>query len=128
MNVAVIGLGSNIRPSENIRLARQKIDRSYKVIKESRLIKTKPVGFLSQPDFINGVIVIETIMKRSELESWLKSVEKSQGRIHLLNKNGPRTIDLDILIWNNKIVDKEVYGRDFLKACIREVCPDMEIP
>lgn len=128
MNTAVIGLGSNIQPSKNIRLARQKIDKHHKIIQESRFVQTTPIGYLNQPDFINGVIFIETTMNKDELDKWLKSVEYSQGRQQHPNKYGPRTIDLDILVWNKKIVDKDVYLRAFLKESILEVCPEIDIP
>ena len=125
MNSAVIGIGSNIDPSRNIRLARQKINTHHKVIKESRFLYTRPVGFVNQSDFLNGVILIETKMEKNDLDDWLKSIEKELGRIRGSNKFGPRTIDMDILIWNNKIIDEDVYSRDFLKDAIKEIYPQL---
>jgi len=128
MNTAVIGLGSNIEPNKNIQLARQKIQTHFQVLKTSQFRKTKPIGFLNQADFINGAILIQTELNRNDLERQLKSLEHDLGREREGNKYGPRTIDLDILIWNKEIVDKDVYKRDFLKQAIQEIDPGITIP
>jgi len=127
MNTTVIGVGSNINPSQNIQLARQRINVHHKILKESQFIQTKPVGFSDQPDFTNGVILIVTHMELNDLKDWLKSIEKELGRKRSPNKFGPRTIDLDVLIWNDKIIDEDVYLRDFLKDAIRQICPNIAI-
>ena len=59
-NKVVIALGSNIEPEENLELAVVELKSRFKVSKRSRWIRTKPIGILDQPDFYNGVLVLET--------------------------------------------------------------------
>ena len=128
MNRAVIGLGSNINPVENIAMARDTIAGEFKVIKFSSFVETDPIGFTDQDKFINGALLIETEMDERSLKSRLKDLESSLGRAKTENRYGPRAIDLDILVWNGDIVDMEVYEREFLKKSIEELIPDIKIP
>jgi 2-amino-4-hydroxy-6-hydroxymethyldihydropteridine diphosphokinase len=126
MNTGVIGAGSNIRPRENIKKARDILTRECRLVGESEFVKTDPVGFQGQDDFMNGVFVIETDLDYEECREYLKSVEDRLGRKRTHNKYGPRTIDLDITVWNNKITDNDFYSRDFLKKAVLEVLPDLD--
>jgi len=128
MNTAVIGLGSNINPEENIGKARDAIAGEFKVIKSSSFVETEPIGFIDQDKFINGALLIETDMDERSLKSRLKKLESSLGRVKTENRYGPRTIDLDILVWNGEVVDEEVYEREFLVRSIEELIPGIEIP
>jgi len=114
MNNAIIGIGSNINPQSNILVALRKVEQYFTIHKQSSLIKTKPIGFRSQPDFINGVIHIRTNNSQDEVVQRLKSIEIEMGRVRSGNKYGPRVIDLDLLIWNNVIIDDEVNSIKFL--------------
>jgi len=89
------------------------------VIQVSQMIQTKPIGITDQPDYTNGAVRIRTKMDRKALSSYLKKLEDRLSRIRNKEKFGPRNIDLDILIWNNVIVDQDYYTRDFLRnsAC-----------
>lgn len=123
----VISVGSNIKPMENIAGAREMIRERHHFISESEFVKTKPVGFTDQPDFYNGVFMVETEMSRKVFTGWLKKVEKKLGRIRTGNKYGPRTIDLDIVVWDGNIVDPDVYRCDFLQKAVVEVYPELDI-
>jgi len=125
MNRVVVGVGSNIDPEKNIEEARKRIEKRHRVVAESRFIRTKPVGYSEQPDFVNGVIRIETEMEYGELNEWLGGVESDLGRVRGGNRYGPRTMDLDVVVWNGEIVDKDVCERGFLRNCILEVWPDL---
>jgi 2-amino-4-hydroxy-6-hydroxymethyldihydropteridine diphosphokinase len=122
----VIGVGSNIDPEKHISAAREMIRREHRLISESRFVQTKPIGFPDQSDFCNGVFLVGTKMSRNELDQWLKSIEEKLGRVRTANKNGPRTIDLDIVVWDGKVVDTDLAERDFLKTAVSEVLPDIE--
>jgi 2-amino-4-hydroxy-6-hydroxymethyldihydropteridine diphosphokinase len=122
----VISVGSNIDPEKHISAAREMIRREQRLISESRFVQTKPIGFFEQPDFSNGVFLIDTKMSRNELNKWLKGVENELGRVRTVNKYGPRTIDLDIVVWDGKIVNKDLIERDFLKTAVSEVLPEFE--
>ena len=127
MNRVVIGLGSNIRSEENIEKARQMMRRRHRLVAESAFIETEPVGYSDQPNFLNGAVLIETAMGYEELEDWLKKTERTLGRVRGENKYGPRTIDLDIVVWNGKIVDPDVHARRFLRDAVLAVWPTLNI-
>ena len=127
VNRAVIGLGSNITAEENIRKAKEAIGGKFKIIKSSSFVETEPVGFKEQDRFINGALLIETESEAPELKSWLKKLELKLGRVKSKIKYGPRTIDLDILVWNGEIVEEEVYEREFLRRSINELMPDLDL-
>jgi 2-amino-4-hydroxy-6-hydroxymethyldihydropteridine diphosphokinase len=121
MNRSVVGLGSNINPYFNIEQALNHLKEDHRLIKVSVLAVTEPVGFKDQPDFINGAVLVETEMEREEFRQYLKHIEGRLGRKRTRNKYGPRTIDLDIVIWNGDVVDKDYYTRVYLKKSVNEV-------
>lgn len=121
INTCVIGIGSNINPEVNILKMLKILGKKVKIIKVSSFIQTKPIGIARQPDFTNGAVKIETRLSQEELKSLLISVEDELGRDRQSSKFGPRTIDLDIVVWNSKIVDQDFYLRDFLKKSVLEV-------
>jgi len=127
VNRAVIGLGSNINAEENIRRAKEAIAGEFMLIKSSSFVETEPVGFKEQDRFINGALLIETELNAARLESRLKVLETELGRVRTDNKYGPRSIDLDILVWNGEVVDEEVYEREFLRKSINELMPDLDL-
>lgn len=118
MNVAVIGIGSNINPEKNIPLALKLLGDHMTVEKVSELVTTPPIGITSQPDFVNGAVRVTTHLSRQELERVLKTTEDLTGRDRSLPRFGPRTIDLDLVVWNQEIVDPDYYTRDFLKKAV----------
>jgi 2-amino-4-hydroxy-6-hydroxymethyldihydropteridine diphosphokinase len=127
MNRAVIGMGSNVSPEDNISKAILRISQVHRIIKQSRFVVTPPIGSTDQPDFINGALLIETAMERDSLKAWLQKVEAELGRVRSENRNAPRTIDLDIVVWSGEIVDEDVYLRDFLRRAVQEVCPGLKL-
>jgi len=80
---------------------------------------------LNQENFVNGAYLFETALTQEELNNALKSIEKTLGRVKTANKNGPRTIDLDIVVAEGKVIDKDFYSRDFLKNSVLEVFEDV---
>ena len=125
MNQAAVGIGSNINSFENIKQAITILSSEHALLKESTLIETKPIGYTDQPNFLNGCILIETTFTLQQFSLYLKDVELRFGRVRTTNKFGPRTIDLDIVVWNNKIIDKDFYEREFLKRSVLELLPSL---
>ena len=123
----VIGLGSNIDPEANLEQAVQELKSRFKVSKRSQWTRTKPIGIQDQPDFYNGALLMETELEQQSLKKELKRIEDLLGRDRSLPKFGPRTIDLDILIWNKKVVDEDYYERDFLRKGVEEIIPDLKL-
>ena len=70
---------------------------------------------------------METELEQQSLKKELKRIEDILGRDRSLPKFGPRTIDLDILIWNKKVVDEDYYEREFLRKGVEEIIPDFEL-
>ena len=123
----VIGLGSNIDPEANLEQAVLELKSRFKVSKRSQWTRTKPIGIQEQPDFYNGALLMETELEQQSLKKELKRIEDILGRDRSLPKFGPRTIDLDILIWNKKVVDEDYYERDFLRKGVEEIIPDLKL-
>jgi len=125
MNRAIIGLGSNIKLDQNIQQAREILAQKYRVVAESCFKVTKPVGTVKQADFINGSVLIETQLSVEQLKEELGEIEKGMGRNRQYDRYGPRTIDLDIVIWNEEIIDQDFYERDYLKESVLELIPNL---
>ena len=121
VNSAIISVGSNIDAEANIAKMITYLGEKVKIVKVTPLIKTKPVGIENQPDFTNGAAKIETSLPKENLNLLLKSIEDQLGRDRTAEKFGPRTIDLDIVVWNGEIVDNDYYIRDFLKDSVDEL-------
>ena len=115
MNDCIIGIGSNINAEYNIPEMLRLLDAEVEVIQVSKMIQTKPIGIIEQADYTNGAVRIRTEMKLEALSLYLKKLEDQMGRDRSQSKFGPRNIDLDILIWNNKVVDHDYFTRDFLR-------------
>lgn len=121
MNDCIIGIGSNIEADYHIAEMLKLLSASVQIVQVSRMVKTKPIGITDQPDYTNGAVRILTAMQRDELTLFLKQLEDQMGRDRSQQKSGPRNIDLDILIWNNKVVDPDYYTREFLRASAAEL-------
>ncbi len=120
-STAIISIGSNINAEANISKMLEVLGKEVEILKVSSLLKTKPIGIENQPDFTNGAVKIQTGLSREELNRLLKKMEDQLGRDRSSPKFGPRTIDLDIVVWNGKIVDEDYYTRDFLQKSVQEV-------
>lgn len=125
-NTAVVSVGSNISPEQNIVNARTLLSAEQELLAESSLVMTKPRGFADQPDFINGAFLIATEMNMGALIAYLKDVESRLGRVRTNNPDGPRTIDLDVVVFNGKIVDDDFHRYDFVGNAVLELCPEFE--
>lgn len=115
MNDCIIGIGSNLDADRNIREMLLLLAYEVEIIQVSQMIQTKPIGIVEQPDFTNGAVLIRTEMSLKALTLYLKKLEDQMGRDRSQPKFGPRNIDLDILTWNNAIVDQDYYSREFLR-------------
>ena len=120
-SICIIGIGSNIKAETNISKMLEILKIKVTVLKVSTFIKTKPIGLLNQPDFTNGAVQIQTYLDLKNLNKLLKEIENQLGRNRNGPKSGPRCIDLDIVVWNGEIVDKDYYTRDFLQKSVAEL-------
>lgn len=121
MNTCVVGIGSNIHPEENIREAIRILEEEQTLLSVSAMVETEPIGITDQPAFINGAVKVSTSMQQVEFSAYLKNIEDRLKRDRTQPRFGPRTIDLDVVVWNGKVVDRDYYTRQFLKNAVDEV-------
>lgn len=128
-----LGLGSNLGDKEqNLRQAIEflKADPENQVKRVSSLIETEPVGEVEQDDFLNGAVEILTLKTPEELLDQIGSIETELKRVRVVHW-GPRTIDLDILLYDDQIIQterltiphREMAGRQFVLEPMNEIAP-----
>ena len=130
MNKAYLLLGSNIEPEKNIPLAVQILSQhpDLKVLQVSSTWQTPSIGH-EAPDFHNAAVCVKTHLDSYVLkENVLCQIEHEMGRIRLENKNAPRTIDLDIEVYNGEILDPEIFIQHHLMLPLAEILPDLISP
>ncbi len=132
IHTAYISIGSNLgNRKNNIRLAIKKLMGFCNIEAYSRVYRTKPYGVTDQPDFINLAVRVSTILEPAELLEELKAVEDSLGRVRII-RWGPRTIDLDILFFDDLIIKTEnltiphpdLQNRYFVLKPLNDISPD----
>jgi 2-amino-4-hydroxy-6-hydroxymethyldihydropteridine diphosphokinase len=97
-----LAVGSNINPAENLRTCLKLLREKFTVIATSPVYETPPVGFTEQAPFLNAAIHIQTDDDPTAVKSTLLAIENELGRVRdSNNKNAPRTIDLDIALWDD---------------------------
>jgi len=126
LNTVIIGIGSNIDAERNVSVAKRMLGEKLNVLRESKFLRTKPIGSRDQQDFLNGSLLVETRLGFKQLKTVLKEVEIALGRDAGEDRYGPRKMDLDILVWNGEIADPDVYEREFLRHSVIELCPELE--
>jgi 2-amino-4-hydroxy-6-hydroxymethyldihydropteridine diphosphokinase len=139
MNTAYIAIGSNLgQPVEQAKRAinaLRHMPRS-KFIAASSLYCSKPMGPRDQPDYINAVVAIKTDLPPLELLEQTQSIELKQGRTRKAERWGPRTLDLDIILFGNQLIESPRltiphYGmktREFVLYPLAEIAPDLMLP
>ncbi|HEX7974030.1 MAG TPA: 2-amino-4-hydroxy-6-hydroxymethyldihydropteridine diphosphokinase [Anaerolineales bacterium] len=132
-HIVFLGLGSNIRPEQNLPQALDLLCEQVKVQSVSRAWKTPAVGPIYQtqdlPDFINAAMVVRTPLSAAELKAQvIRPIEARLGRVRTADKNFPRTIDIDILIFDGEVKEPQVWTQAFLAVPLAELIPDYTQP
>lgn len=105
--VIFLGLGSNLGSrEENIKMAIDYLKENIRIEKVSSIIETEPYGFVNQPKFLNCVLKGTTLLSPFELLEFVLEIENKMGRKRLF-KWGPRNIDIDILFYDDCVIDTE---------------------
>lgn len=137
LNLAYLSLGSNIEPDRCLPAAVALLARYGRVSAVSTVWQTAPVGFADQPDYLNAAVLLETPLSAQALrEQAIAHIEGELGRVRTENKNAPRTIDIDIMLFNDavlnvgqrRIPDPEVLERPFVAIPLAEIAPDTVHP
>lgn len=139
MIVAYIAVGSNmadpVAQANDAIEALKQLPRS-EFIQASMLYSSTPMGPQNQPDYINAVVAIQTELTPLELLDCTQAIELEQGRVRKDERWGPRTLDLDILLYGNENIDSErltvphygMRGREFVLYPLAEITPNLTLP
>ena len=135
---AYVALGSNLEdPVRQLRSGLEALGKlpHTRVVRASSFYRSAPVGYADQPDFVNAVAAIETELAPRALLDELLAIERHHGRVRDF-PNAPRTLDLDIVAYGDRIVDEpglaiphpRMHERAFVMVPLAEIAPDAVIP
>jgi 2-amino-4-hydroxy-6-hydroxymethyldihydropteridine diphosphokinase len=138
MATAFVGIGSNLGdPESHLRAALEALatEDGIDVVAVSRLRETEPVGPVEQGPFLNGAVQVTTELLPCELLARLLNIEERLGRVRG-ERFGPRTIDLDLLVYGDEIVDEpgltlphpRLHERRFALEPLAELAPAVIVP
>ncbi len=138
MSQAFIALGANLGdPAATIRAAFEALDSlpDSRLLASSALYRTAPVGITEQPEFVNAAARIETGLAPEALLDALLDIEHRFGRIRA-ERNGPRTLDLDVLLYDDLVLDSprltlphpRLHLRAFVLYPLADLAPDLALP
>jgi 2-amino-4-hydroxy-6-hydroxymethyldihydropteridine diphosphokinase len=134
--MAIIALGSNVDPEHYLPLAVKALTELGQVRKVSTAYENPAVGPPGQPDFLNAAVWLETDEDPDTLRQHLHQIEATLGRERDQDRNSPRTVDLDLCMWDHRVdewsdhplPDPDMLTRAYLAAVVAEVAPDVEHP
>ena len=138
MTVAFVGLGANLAaPRRQVRDALDELAQlpRTRVTARSSLYRSRPLGHLEQPDFINAVARLETELAPEVLWTALQAIERAHGRERSF-RDAPRTLDLDLLLYGEERIASpaltlphpRMHERAFVLAPLSEIDPQVQIP
>jgi 2-amino-4-hydroxy-6-hydroxymethyldihydropteridine diphosphokinase len=126
MSIIYLSLGSNINPEHYIPMAINCLRENVEVIQTSSAWQTHPIGS-SGSDFINAIVEVNTTLSPQELkEKIIHYIESQLGRIRTANKYADRTIDIDILVVDNKVIDNDIWTYAHLAVPFAEINPEFK--
>ncbi|MDP3391274.1 MAG: 2-amino-4-hydroxy-6-hydroxymethyldihydropteridine diphosphokinase [Methylococcaceae bacterium] len=136
---AFIGLGSNLAtPSQQINGARSAIAATAGIqeLTFSSLYQSAPMGPKDQPDYVNAVMAIATELTPTALLHCLQGIENEHGRVRTGERWGPRTLDLDLLLYGDQQIHLPdlivphigIADREFVLYPLYEIAPDLHVP
>ena len=139
METAYIGLGSNLAdPRAQVTSALRALDAlpRSRLLRHSRLYRSAPWGQREQPEFVNAVALLETALAPRELLDALLSIERGAGRARDGTRWGPRVLDLDILLYGERVLDESglrvphphLGERAFVLLPLAEIAPHAQVP
>ena len=138
MAIAYIALGSNLHtPLEQLKRALKAMAQlpQTQLMVVSSFYRSKPLGPQDQPDYLNAIVEISTALSPLALLDELQRIENEQGRVRL-RRWGERTLDLDILLYGDEIIQTErltvphydMHNREFVIVPLAEIAPNLILP
>lgn len=137
LHQALLSIGSNIEPERNMPAAVRELARYGRVVRVSAVWQSPAEGTAGQPDFLNAALWLETPLSAAELkETAIAAVEAHLGRVRSPDRNAPRIIDIDIMLFDDdrltlgrrRIPDPEVCERPFVAIPLAEIAPGYRHP
>ncbi|EMC1015770.1 2-amino-4-hydroxy-6-hydroxymethyldihydropteridine diphosphokinase [Enterobacter bugandensis] len=139
MTLAYIAIGSNLAsPLEQVNAAVQALGEipQSRIVAVSSFYRTPPLGPQDQPDYLNAAVVLETSLDAETLLDNTQRIELQQGRVRKAERWGPRTLDLDIMLFGDEVINTErltvphydMKNRGFMLWPLFEVAPDLIFP
>lgn len=138
MNQVYLALGSNIRAEFHLPQAVRLLTSCGQIIRKSSVWQSQPVGDANQADFLNAAVLLETACDAQQIwDEVIPGVEARLLRVRdPLNKNGPRTIDIDLVLFNEEqlqmahriVPDPDISSRVFLAVPLAELAPEYCVP
>ena len=138
-HIVYVGLGSNLdNPIYQVKqalLALKALPKTH-LKRQSALYRSKPLGPQNQPDYINAVAMLNTALSPLTLLDMMQTIENQQGRIRTIQRWGARTLDLDMLLYDNQHSQNPVltlphpglYNRAFVLYPLCDIAPDLILP
>jgi len=135
MPTLFLSIGSNINPIDNFKICSRALQKQFQTINWSPIYKSPAIG-LQGADFLNAVISAETSMTQLEVNSSLKHIEQNQGRDHSQPRFSSRTLDIDLLLYDQLIMDTpeltlprdEIYSEAFVLLPLVDLAPKLVDP
>lgn len=139
MTRVYIALGSNLaNPQHQVQSALNALAElpQTKLIATSSLYRTPPLGPQDQPDYLNAVVALDTDLSAENLLDHTQKIELEHGRVRKDERWGPRTLDLDILLFGDEIINTErltvphydMKNRQFMLYPLAEIAPELHFP
>jgi 2-amino-4-hydroxy-6-hydroxymethyldihydropteridine diphosphokinase len=136
---AYVGLGANLGDREQTLSAAVDAlagEMGIEVVAVSTLRETEPVGVGEQPRYLNGAAELETTLTARDLLDRLLAVEQRFGRVRIPGEHGPRTLDLDLLLYGDEVLEEpgltvphpRVHERRFVLEPLAELAPGLFVP
>ena len=135
MATVYLGLGSNVRPEMNLRLAIRELRKRYGELAISTVYRCAPVGFEAE-DFLNLVVCLQSEDSPLAICDEIELIHNLSGRVRSSNKWESRTLDIDLLLYNGLVQDKrpvrvprdDILKYSFVLRPLAELAPDLEHP
>ncbi|HIH5779842.1 TPA: 2-amino-4-hydroxy-6-hydroxymethyldihydropteridine diphosphokinase [Citrobacter werkmanii] len=139
MTVVYIAIGSNLAsPLEQVNAAIQAIGEipDSRIMAVSSFYRTPPLGPQDQPDYLNAAVALDTALTPEELLNHTQRIELQQGRVRKAERWGPRTLDIDIMLFGDDVINTErltvphydMKNRGFMLWPLFEIAPDLHFP
>ncbi|MFC3396492.1 2-amino-4-hydroxy-6-hydroxymethyldihydropteridine diphosphokinase [Brenneria rubrifaciens] len=139
MTRVYLALGSNLaQPLQQVRTALAALDNVplTQIISCSSFYRSRPLGQQDQPDYLNAVVAMETGLSAEQLLNHTQAIELEQGRVRKAHRWGPRTLDLDILLFGDEVIDTarltvphyDMKNREFMLYPLAEIAPALVFP